>query len=102
MTNRVTIRGVTYPSQIAAADALGVTRQTITGAVKRGTLDFVGLGPPKPGCKPAYVHPTTVGGVTYPSRKAAAEALGVTQVYISGYIAVTRALLEKEEARRND
>jgi len=101
MTKQVTIRGVTYPSRKAAAEALGVAGQTITNAAKSGTLDRVGRGPLKPGCDPVYTLPTTVGGVTYPSRKAAAEALGVTQNHISGYIAVTRALLEKEEARNN-
>jgi hypothetical protein len=92
---------VTYPSRKAAAEALGVSGQTITTAAKRGTLDFVGRGPRKPGCDPAYTLPTTVGGVTYPSRKAAAEALGVTQNHISGYIAVMHALLEKEEVHHN-
>lgn len=92
MTNPVTIRGVTYPSQTAAADALGVAKATVSAAALGGTLDDVGRGLPQPGCEPAHTRPTTVGGVTYPSRKAAAAALGVTVAQLSGYMAVVRAL----------
>ena len=38
-----TIRGVTYPSQKDAAEAIGVSETTIYLARKRGTLDDVGL-----------------------------------------------------------
>ena len=37
------IRGVQFPSQFAAARALGVTPRAIRLAVKSGRLDFVGL-----------------------------------------------------------
>jgi hypothetical protein len=40
----VTIRGVTYPSQSAAAEALGLHPSLISRAYRRGTLDQVGAG----------------------------------------------------------
>ena len=43
----VTIRGVTYESQIMAAKALGVTDRAISMAVKRGTLDRVAMSKEK-------------------------------------------------------
>ena len=39
-----TIRGVTYDSVADAADAIGVSQNTIYEARRRGTLDHVGLG----------------------------------------------------------
>lgn len=43
MPHPVTIRGVTYPSQTAAAKALGVSTSRISNAKREGTLDLVGL-----------------------------------------------------------
>lgn len=40
----ITIRGTTYPSRQAAADALGVHRTTIQHAIKEGWLPMVGMG----------------------------------------------------------
>lgn len=98
MTKPVTIRGITYPSQAAAAKVLGVAKATVCAAAKRGTLDKVGLGLSQPGCEPAYTRPTTVAGVTYPSRKAAAEPLGVTMGQLSGYMTVVKVLEAKAAA----
>jgi hypothetical protein len=92
MTRAVTIRGVTYPSQRHAAEALGVSTQAITQAVRRGTTDNVGLGPLQKGCEPVRLYKITLGGVAYPSHKAAAEALGVTSTAISFYLKVLRAI----------
>jgi hypothetical protein len=92
VTREVTIRGVTYPSQRHAAEALGVAPQTVAHAVKRGTADNVGLGPLQKGCKPPRLCAITIGGVAYPSHKAAAEALGVTSTAISFYLKVLRAI----------
>ena len=39
----VTIRGVTYQSRTEAAKALGVAVSTICNALKRGTIEDVGL-----------------------------------------------------------
>lgn len=94
MTKPVTIRGVTYPSQRLAAEALGVSKQTIAQAVQRGVTDNVGLGPLQRGCEGVYQREVTLGGVTYPSHKAAAEALGVSQTHISSYLKVKRILGE--------
>lgn len=41
---RVTIRGVTYESVPAAAEALGITPDTIHSAIYRNRLDTCGLG----------------------------------------------------------
>ena len=94
----VTIRGVTYRSHTAAAEALGVPKQTITTAVKRGNPDGAGTRPRRKGGGPAYLKPLTLGGVNYPSRKAAAEALGVESTQISNYLRVLDAIRSK----RND
>lgn len=95
MTNAVTVRGVTYPSQKAAAEALGVSRTTIGLARKHGTLDNVGRGPLQKGCEPVRLYKIALGGVTYPSHKAAAEALGVPQTYISAHLKVLEAINKK-------
>lgn len=52
MVNRVksvTIRGTTYPSQTAAAKALGVTPQAVSLAIRYGGLDRLGLSRRKRG-----------------------------------------------------
>lgn len=95
MTKAVTIRGVTYPSQRAAADALGVKPQTVCSAIKRGYTDKIGRGPMHKGCEPVKVYPVTLGGTHYPSQKAAADALGVPEGYISGYLKVLEAINKK-------
>ena len=91
----VTIRKVTYRSQSAAAEALGLSKQAITDAIKRGNPDSAGTGPHKRGGGPAYLKPLTLGGVHYPSRKAAAEALGVESSQISNYLRVLEAIRSK-------
>jgi hypothetical protein len=70
----ITIRGVHYPTQAAAARALGVSRQTVTSAVKAGRTEFIGLGY-APGAHRAP-QPITVDGVQYRSLTAAAVATG--------------------------
>lgn len=64
----VTLDGVTYPSQEAAAQAYGCSSSAIRNRIKRGTLEntSVRLG-----------KPVTIRGVTYRSMAAAAKALGV-------------------------
>ena len=47
----VTIRGVTYESQAAAAKALNVSDQTVRRAVLRGTENNIGLQKEKAGGK---------------------------------------------------
>ena len=91
MTKSVTIRDVTYDSMSEAADALGVSRSAVSSAARRGTLDSAGLGPRPPGCAPAYTKTTEIAGVTFPSRTAAAEALGVSRATLSSYFTVLDA-----------
>lgn len=93
----ITIRGVTYQSQTAAAEALGLSKQAITDAIKRGKPDSAGTGPHKRGGGPAYFKPLTLGGVHYPSRKAAAKALGVEPTQISNYLRVRDAIVKKQK-----
>lgn len=71
-----TIRGVTYPSRAAAARAVGVTRQAVTGGIKADRLDQVGA--PYPQAKPFEMH-----GVSFPTRAAASMALGQSRNYVS-------------------
>jgi len=67
--NPCLIHGVLYPSQRAAAKALGVSDTRVAIALNRGRADQIGVG---------LTRPCVIGGVEYPSRKAAAEALNVT------------------------
>lgn len=69
----VTIRGKTYPSQIAAARALGVSRQRISQIVNKKER-------PR---KERSGFPTVIRGVLYPSQSAAARALGVSANSVS-------------------
>lgn len=89
MTRAVTIRGTVYPSQRAAADALGVKPATIAAARDAGTLDYVGLGPVS-GERKARTsrRETIIGGEVYASRTAAAQALGLPLSAVSGYARV--------------
>jgi len=93
----VTIRGVEYSSVHEAAKALGVSYRTVIANRRRGVLDATGTGGTEAnkaalrgrlnqirqsiiletGAGPA-ARPVEVQGVVYPSRKAAAEVLGVT------------------------
>jgi hypothetical protein len=73
------IRGVLYPSQKAAAAALGVHYTTVQKAVDAGTQDRVGMSPR--GRRIAL--PVEIDGVQYPSRRAAAIKLGVSKERIA-------------------
>ena len=76
----VRIRGITYPSQRAAARALGVCDATVRKALDAGRIDEVGLNIRRGG------HPGTpclYRGKAYPSRAAAAKACGVTKAAVS-------------------
>jgi DNA-binding transcriptional LysR family regulator len=75
---RVRIHGREYPSQVAAAKALGVSRHAIWLAIEQGREDSVGRR-----AKPTLCKPCTINGTRYGSRTEAAEALGVTVSAIS-------------------
>lgn len=110
----VRIRGVTYPSGKAAAEALGVASSTIASALARGpaAIERVGLGKGRPkgtsdkGGRPKKEF--TIGPFKFPSQRAASRALGVNENYISGVLrvggvkakqALIRRFMELEEKR---
>lgn len=66
------IRGTLYPSQKAAADALGVHYTTVAKAVEAGEADRVGLAPR--GRRIAV--PVEIDGVLYASISQASRATG--------------------------
>lgn len=81
----VRIRGVTYPSQRAAARALGVSERAIRNALDAGRVDQVGLHPKRGG---APGIPCVYRGQEFPSRIAAAIAFDVSSKAV--YRAVER------------
>ena len=62
------IQGMEFQSIYAAAKHFGVAPSTISLAIDNGRTDFIGTGSNKP-------IPVVVGGVTYPSKRAAERAL---------------------------
>ena len=78
----IRIRGVVYPSQQAAAIALGVHPTTICKALEAGTLDRVAL---RMGGNPG--KPCVFRGKRYPSRAAAAADCGVSIAKVRAEIA---------------
>ena len=74
--NPVRIRGVDYPSQSAAARALGVDLSTVTKALAAGKADGIGLRRNKGG-NPG--KPCVYRGRAYPSICAAAHDWGVSE-----------------------
>ena len=71
------IRGVLYPSQRAAAQAIGVHESAICNALANGRENRIGRR------GESLQKPCLIDGKRYPSRKAAALALGVTRAAIS-------------------
>ena len=70
----ITIRGIRYPSQRAAARALGVCDAAISQAKDEGRLDAVATGERRPHRGKCV----EVDGITYPSIRAMSRALGIT------------------------
>lgn len=66
----VLIRGTLYPSQSAAAKALGVTQATVCKALDDGDPDRVGR-------RGRLIQPVIYKGVRYPSIGQAAKAHGI-------------------------
>ena len=93
MTKTITIRGVTYPSQKAAAAALGVSTATVSCAKMRNTLDGVGLGPRQKGCDGNYKKPIEFNGVEWPTRRALADHLGVRPSELCAYFKVRDVMM---------
>jgi predicted transcriptional regulator len=88
----VVIRGKHYPSQRAAAAALGITQSAVSRMLtKRGELSACGLrkyGAPgnRNASRPLTIGPLTIGPLTFESRTKAAERLGITRNQISRWI----------------
>ncbi len=76
----VRIRGILYPSQRAAALALGVTEKTIRNALDAGRIDDTALGLRRGG-RPG--KPCVFRGKRYPSMHAAALDAGVSVAAVS-------------------
>lgn len=78
MAKTVSIRGITYPDEQAAADAFGLNRRTVVNAIRKGRQDFIGIPAHKTrkrtGQEPMKVR---VAGKEYTDAKAAAAAHGV-------------------------
>ena len=70
----ITIRGKTYPSQAAAARALGTRRETVWQLVKAGRTEYIGLN---------HQKPVKALGRTFPSQQAFAKHLGVSSAAVS-------------------
>lgn len=68
------IRGVLYPSQVAASRALNVSQGMISHALDQGRLDQVGLQPRRA----RKANPIYMNGRQWPSYRAAAQGLNVT------------------------
>lgn len=86
-------QGVTYPSQIALARALGVSASAVSAAVLQGRLD--GLGTGLPGCNQgkasaARCLPVAAAGHAWPSQLACARDLGVTDCVVNRAVAAGR------------
>lgn len=76
VSKSVTIRGVTYASRGEASRALDVSMTCISSAIKRGTLDLVGLHTPH------NRKPVIVNGSWYPSvlRASVETGIGIKRV----------------------
>jgi len=71
----IKIRGVTYPSAKAAAEALGVKVSAVYSALNRGNIDTVGEGKSQP-------QPVELDGIAFPSIRSASIALGFGRTYL--------------------
>lgn len=72
----IAVRGVVYKDRAAAAEALGVTARAISNMVSAGRADFIGLGRDRTHARKLHAKPVEIGPLKFPSRKAAAAAIG--------------------------
>ena len=77
------INGTIYPSQKAAAQALGVTQSAISNAVRLGHHDRVGKNLGRLGNTNAHAKAVTLFGVKFRSQKEASEQLGISRRHLS-------------------
>lgn len=82
------VRGKLYPSQKAAAKALGVSQNTVSQSLRRnGHCDNIGMFNGLLGNQRAKANPTTIFGLEFRSQKEAAEKLGVSRSTIRRFAA---------------
>jgi AraC-like DNA-binding protein len=94
----VTIRGVTYPSQRAAAAALGVTEGRVSQAAINGRLHMLGTGPGNHG---RVAMPCRgLDGKMYPTLTEAAAASGMSRRTFQRRMAKQMELEMKPSERR--
>lgn len=74
----VKIRGVLYPSQAAAARALGVKQTNISKALDAGTIDNIGLGRNFGRKKPLLIQRGDEPAILAQSQGEAARIIGIT------------------------
>jgi predicted transcriptional regulator len=93
----VVIRGQHYPSQRAAAAALGVTQSAVSRMLtKKGHLEGCGLRKYGAPGNQNNARPLKIGPVTFESRTKAAEALGLTRNQISRWVSKRATLSQLE------
>lgn len=81
----VRVGGKTYPSHGHAAEALGISKTAISQRLRRrGHAEKMPEGG-VPGNTNA-AKPVTIYGTTFPSRKAAADALGITRSQLTKWL----------------
>jgi len=83
----VSIRGQYFPSQKAAAEALGVTPAAISQTLLRhGHCDRLGAPSGAVGNQNATAVPVQIGALRFRSVKSAAEQLGVSRSTLSRFM----------------
>jgi hypothetical protein len=81
----IEIRGITYPSVRNASETLGIAMDAIYSALKRGSMDAVGLGN-------TQRQPINLDGLNFPSLGAASKALGFNRSFVRYAIATNSAV----------
>lgn len=78
---RIVVRGTVYPDVPTASALLGVSQSRVYSALCTGGEDRLGVGRGRQGRRVpgSRARPVTLGGVTYPSRRQASRALGVSR-----------------------
>ena len=71
----IEIRGITYPSVNYASETLGISKDAIYSALKRGGMDSVGLGN-------TQRQPIDLHGLSFPSLGSASKALGFNRSFV--------------------
>ena len=79
----IKVRGVVYKDRSAAAKALGVSPSAVTSMVAAGRADYIGLGRSRKHNATRIAIPVEIGPLKFPSRKAAARALGCSPSMIA-------------------